>query len=69
MTLSHVRMGPKVFINCAGFIKIDTKELSERYRTITDHTQSFTGLSTAAAYCYFIILIGVIIGIIRVIVE
>jgi len=24
-------MGPKVFINCAGFIKIDTKELSDRY--------------------------------------
>ena len=31
VTLPHVRMGPKVFINCAGFIKIDTKELSDRY--------------------------------------
>lgn len=30
VTLSHVRMGPKVFINCAGFIKIDTKALAER---------------------------------------
>jgi transcription elongation factor SPT6 len=30
VTLSHVLMGPKVFINCAGFIKIDTKALAER---------------------------------------
>jgi len=34
VTLSHVRMGPKVFINCAGFIKIDTKELSDRFTTL-----------------------------------
>jgi len=39
VTLSHVRMGPKVFINCAGFIKIDTKELSDRYTT---HTHIYT---------------------------
>ena len=24
-------MGPKVFINCAGFIKIDTNSISDRY--------------------------------------
>ena len=28
VTMSH--MGPKVFINCAGFIKIDTASLGDR---------------------------------------
>ena len=42
VTLSHVRMGPKVFINCAGFIKIDTKELSDRYTHTDTHRYTHT---------------------------
>ena len=29
--VTQYRMGPKVFINCAGFIKIDTNSISDRY--------------------------------------
>jgi transcription elongation factor SPT6 len=30
VTMTHAHMGPKVFINCAGFIKIDTSSLGDR---------------------------------------
>ena len=30
VTMTQNRMGPKVFINCAGFIKIDTSSLGDR---------------------------------------
>lgn len=41
VTMCH--MGPKVFINCAGFIKIDTASLGDRLvplcpSTLSDHS-------------------------------
>lgn len=30
MLVTHCHMGPKVFMNCAGFIKIDTNALGDR---------------------------------------
>lgn len=39
VTMCH--MGPKVFINCAGFIKIDTASLGDRW--VLDWIQCRTG--------------------------
>ena len=33
ITDQHIRMGPTVYINCSGFIKIDTAEMGDS----TDH--------------------------------
>lgn len=30
MLVTHCHMGPKIFMNCAGFIKIDTNALGDR---------------------------------------